>query len=263
QDHATLRLHPDGTRVDLRSPKRIDPYHSVGRDARGNRVARDAAGVGVIPKRPATLKGGRMESVSSGPDISEDELRSVKPRRRNRRKRRRLNHDIEFLRGPRNVPAAPTPRERRDLLKCVNYFACQYYAARGLLLDRSRVYDREKEQRLAKDRQMERTMGVPQHRIFHERDNTERGGAEASSTGLPDMYKALDGSALVAIGMLLQELVSTLLKPNVPPGWVKEMEAAGLAPSDESVGPENERAEATPSDSSDKIWDEPSSADEV
>lgn len=50
--------------------------------------------------------------------------------------------------------------------------------------------------------------------------------------------------------MLLQELVSTLLKPNVPPGWEKEMEAAGLVSSDESIGSETEGAEETQSDES-------------
>jgi hypothetical protein len=59
--------------------------------------------------------------------------------------------------------------------------------------------------------------------------------------------------------MLLQELVSTLLKPNVPPGWEKEMKAAGLVSSNESIGSENERAEETQSDNSEdeETWDEP------
>ena len=102
-DCATLRLHPDGRRVNLHSPKRRDPFHPTGRDARGNRVARDAAGLGVIPKRPATLEDGRIETASFGPDVSENESRNVKPRRSNRKKRRRLNHDVEFLRDPRIV----------------------------------------------------------------------------------------------------------------------------------------------------------------
>jgi hypothetical protein len=174
----------------------------------------------------------------------------------------------------------------------VNYFACQYYAARGLL-DRSRG-DSYEEQRKAEARRDVRTGGSDDGLVddgedggntedFHERECPERKGAGASSKGVPDMYKALDGSALVAIGglifakcthqnlnqsspgMLLQELVSTLLKPNVPPGWEEEMEAAGLLPGDESTGPENERAEETQSDKSDdeKIWDVPSSDDEA
>jgi hypothetical protein len=61
--------------------------------------------------------------------------------------------------------------------------------------------------------------------------------------------------------MLLQELVSTLLKPSIPPGWEQEMEAAGLVPSDESIGPENERTEETQSNNSEdeEIWNDPGS----
>ena len=96
----------------------------------------------------------------------------------------------------------------------MNYFACQYYAAQGLLLDRSRVYNREKEQRRAKDRQKVRTGesgddtlvadgedgGSLNREYLQESVCPEREGAGASSKSLPDMYKALDGSALVAIG---------------------------------------------------------------
>ncbi|KZT29516.1 hypothetical protein NEOLEDRAFT_1175197 [Neolentinus lepideus HHB14362 ss-1] len=39
-----------------------------------------------------------------------------------------------------------------------------------------------------------------------------------------DMYKAFDGSALVALGMLVQEHVAGLLTPDVPEGWEEEME---------------------------------------
>ena len=35
--------------------------------------------------------------------------------------------------------------------------------------------------------------------------------------------------------MLLQEHVSMLLKPNIPPRWEEEMEAAGLVPEDEQT----------------------------
>lgn len=288
QDYATLRLHLDGTRVELRSPQRSDLHHSrtrrAGRDARGNRVARDAAGLGVVPKRPAMLEDGHVETVSFGPDVAGDEPPSAEPRRSNRRKRRRLNYDVEFLRDTGNVPGSANaaretswPVPSSDLLKCVNYFACQYYAARGLLLDRSRAYSREKEPRKAEDRQKVRTGdsgdcpfvedgeddGNVEREDCYESESTGHEGTGAYSEGLPDMYKALDGSALVAIGMLLQELVSTLLRPNVPPGWETEMEAAGQVPSDESIGPENECAEETQSDKSEdgEIWDESSSDD--
>lgn len=65
--------------------------------------------------------------------------------------------------------------------------------------------------------------------------------------------------------MLLQEFVSTLLKPKVPQGWENEMEAAGLVLSDKSIGPENERVEETQSDKSEdeETWGEPSSDDNL
>jgi len=52
--------------------------------------------------------------------------------------------------------------------------------------------------------------------------------------------------------MLLQEHVSMLLRPNIPPGWEEEMEAAGLVPVDESTGLEDEEgAERDKSDDED------------
>ncbi|KDQ64081.1 hypothetical protein JAAARDRAFT_52076 [Jaapia argillacea MUCL 33604] len=39
-----------------------------------------------------------------------------------------------------------------------------------------------------------------------------------------DMYKAFDGSALLALGMLLQTHVKSLLTPHIPPSWEEEME---------------------------------------
>jgi hypothetical protein len=49
--------------------------------------------------------------------------------------------------------------------------------------------------------------------------------------------------------MLLQEHVSVLLRPNIPPGWEEEMEAAGLVPKDESADLEDdEDAEREKSD---------------
>ena len=106
----------------------------------------------------------------------------------------------------------------------MNFFACQYYAARGLLLDQSHVYSCGQEQRKAEDRQKVRMgdsddgsfvadgedCGNAKRGDLHERDSTEYDGAGASSKGPPDMYKALDGSALVAIGELIFAKVHTL-----------------------------------------------------
>ena len=102
----------------------------------------------------------------------------------------------------------------------MNYFACQYYAARGQLLDKSHVHSCGKEQRKSEDRQELRTDDSGdcpfvadeedcEREDFYERESTECEGARASSKGPPDMYKALDGSALVAIGRLMLRCLHT------------------------------------------------------
>jgi hypothetical protein len=51
-----------------------------------------------------------------------------------------------------------------------------------------------------------------------------------------------------------------LLRPNIPPGWEEEMEAAGLVPEDESVGLEDEEdAERDKSDDEDILVESVSS----
>lgn len=152
----------------------------------------------------------------------------------------------------------------------MHYFASRYYAAQGLLSDRSRIYRREQRQRKARVVQ-EAPLGAEAEAddLFAEdeedseygfgRDDQydegvvrgrEKGEENTSPESLPDMYKAFDGSALMAIGtsiftdsrleaergppgMLLQEHVSVLLKPNRPPRWEEEIEAAGLVPENE------------------------------
>jgi hypothetical protein len=101
-DLATLRLHPDGKRVPIISPPRVGPYASrrrnIGRDTRGNRMARDAAGLGVVPKRLRMLEDdGGGENLLGGTDASNDETKVLKSSGRQRGKRRRIDSDVEFL----------------------------------------------------------------------------------------------------------------------------------------------------------------------
>ncbi|OCB87212.1 hypothetical protein A7U60_g5729 [Sanghuangporus baumii] len=51
---------------------------------------------------------------------------------------------------------------------------------------------------------------------------------KTSSKDMPrrDMYRAFDGSALMAIGMLLQEHVAELLRAEAPEDWLQQMEAS-------------------------------------
>jgi len=88
-DFSTLRLHPDGTRVPISSPSQDTINNSrtrnTGRDIRGNRVARDAVGLGVVPKR-AVMR-----------EDDNDEVQNTKPRVPRHGKRRRMDDHVEFL----------------------------------------------------------------------------------------------------------------------------------------------------------------------
>jgi len=230
---------------------------NTGTDIRGNRVARDAAGLGVVPKRV----------VMHGDDNSE--VQNIKPRVPRRSKRRRIDDDDGFLgdSGSRvrrtsgdtvdaNGGVMNWPVPSSDLLKCVHYFASQYYAARGLMSNRSRKYGDEVRQWNPRHVQGAAEAGTDADADAEDEDEDDyeddsgkenlreegvvkdRGkneGKGATLESVPGMYKALDGSALVAIGMLLQEHISALLKPNIPLGWEEEMETAGFVPVDGSA----------------------------
>jgi hypothetical protein len=106
-DFSSLRLHPDGSRVAIHSPARVDLRDSrirnTGRDARGNRVARDAAGLGAVPKRIVMRKDDDDDNDDNDDNDGEDiEIRKTKPRMPLRRKRRRIDEDVEFLGDSRN-----------------------------------------------------------------------------------------------------------------------------------------------------------------
>lgn len=284
-DFSTLRLHPDGSRVSIHPPARSDlrdrQMRNTGRDTRGNRVARDAAGLGVVPKRIVIREDDNDDDGDDNDDDDDDgedsEIRKTKPRMPLRRKRPRIDENVEFLGDSRNSARCTGdmaivqneesmnwPAPSSDLLKCVHYFASQYYAVRGMLSNRSRMYRREVRQRKARasaiqaadsgeevDTDADDLFGDDEDddNASGEEDRCEKGilkGQERNedegspTKSVPDMYKALDGSALMAIGMLVQEHVSMLLRPNIPPGWEEEMEAAGLVPEDESAILEDE-----------------------
>jgi hypothetical protein len=346
-DFSTLRLHPDGTRVQINSPTRTGLHDSrtrdTGRDIRGNRVARDAAGHGVVPKR-AVMR-----------EDDNDEVHNARPRVPRRRKRGRIDDDqVEFLgasgsgahrhittsmgggattidaNGKGEMMNWPMPSSVRpgrafifslslhatthhsfllcfvmqDLLKCVHHFASQYYSARGLLADRSREYRREVRQQAAKRVLAQAASGGAAYagpgtnadtaaddpftgdeeddEIDYEKDDChdgvikDRGVGEGKGTpseDVPDMYRAFDGSALMAIGtsvpsqiviatqsrmkelspgMLLQEHTSMLLKLNIPLGWTKELEAAGIVPEDRSAGLDNDNTDDVESEKPDE-----------
>ncbi|KAI0275307.1 hypothetical protein BC834DRAFT_965707 [Gloeopeniophorella convolvens] len=256
-DFSALRLHPDGARVTITSPKKVGLYdratYHTGRDARGNRFARDAAGLGAVPRRsrrPAPEEDGEAFNLSDG------DVESVSTRR-SRKRRRRIDGDVEFLQSSRaathesgsgggwSVPSS-------DLLKSIHYFASEYYTAHGMLSDRSRIYRREKKELrskaafaadeedddlFAEGEQDSEDGESGEDEVHSKQDDKDKGD---SPDIMPDMYKAFDGSALMAIGMLLQEHVSAMFNPKVPPGWEEEMEANGHVVEDEDINLDEE-----------------------
>jgi len=279
-DYSTLRLHPDGTRVPTSSPtpsgRSGSRMRNTGRDARGNPIALDAAGLGVVPKRTTVRE--------VDPDEGRDNIDSCAPRRS---KRRRMDAVVEFLgssgSGARRaggtidanandgeeVATMTWPVPSSDLLKCVHHFASWYYAARGLLSDQS-VFRREVRRgktMIAQTADSGTDAAADADDLFAEdeeesesdsrREDRDAEGGErkgSPSESVLDMYRAFDGSALMAIGMLLQEHISMLLKPRIPLEWEEEMEAAGFLPEDEVAVLEGERLED--GDESDKSDDE-------
>ena len=105
-DFSTLRLHRDGSRVAINSPTRPGRSSSrtrkTGRDVRGNRVARDAAGLGAVPKRTVIREDDDNEGSGDDND-NDDGVQNIKPRMPPRRKRRRIDDNVEFLGDSRNV----------------------------------------------------------------------------------------------------------------------------------------------------------------
>lgn len=139
-----------------------------------------------------------------------------------------------------NVPySLPVPSS--DLLKCVHYFASEYYAAHGQLSDIAKEV--RKEARTLKKNQLEGPINQPDEEVVILREDDggneeqpeetkpkRRGGRKAGKKWAEarlrrDMYKAFDGSALMAIGMLLQEHVAEVMSASPPDGWEEQMEA--------------------------------------
>ncbi|KAK7453532.1 hypothetical protein VKT23_011812 [Stygiomarasmius scandens] len=157
----------------------------------------------------------------------------------------------------RSGSASPSRLEppSSDLLKCIHHLASRFYDKHGQLSNSSREYRKERKTRrlarLAKQRQdlkskrdrqrdsdasdidSEITSGseTVEHsdRSTEDDDNdtfpdetsslrsTKGKVARRKQNRFTDMYKAMDGSALMIIGMLLQEHVSENLQPRIRP----------------------------------------------
>ncbi|KAH7912947.1 hypothetical protein BJ138DRAFT_1082582 [Hygrophoropsis aurantiaca] len=275
-DLATLRLHPDGSRVQQTSnnvKSRVAKY-SV-EDSRGNWVARDASGQGIVKKRKtANISNEHLEEDEF--ELSDDDKRSrsrskstakrkvvtqeedekmsdmeSEIRDSRAKKRRSFVRDLNFL-VPPLYPALSTPVDSSsdiqtikfsepssELLKSIHHFASCYYRETGHLRDGSKDYRGRKKIRglkqlgpetaymsaadsIASDwtRESYESEGdededTSEHECNGEDENNESSSSLSNVAPNKDMYKAFDGSALVAIGMLLQEHIAhTMLSEN-------------------------------------------------
>ncbi|GLB34261.1 hypothetical protein LshimejAT787_0111450 [Lyophyllum shimeji] len=235
-DFSSLRLHPDGSRVAQNTSKNLRPGRaaSVVRDPRGNWIARDAAGL------PTAKRYSRVGQDADGEEIDLEEAdKEPAPRKSKGKakarpgrkydprpaKRQKFMEDFEFL-----TPVTPSssssehPLPSSDLLKAIHYFASTYYHERGQLLNVTREYRiRRKENKLRRLEEQKAREASGEHDEGEKTIKPVRRGGRIKGAGdreyPKDMYKIMDGSALVAIGMLMQEYVARMLEIRIPDGW--------------------------------------------
>ncbi|KAF7308650.1 hypothetical protein HMN09_00714400 [Mycena chlorophos] len=140
------------------------------------------------------------------------------------RKRRLNTNDIDFL----NTDALPAVSHfavpSSDLLKCIHHFASNYYEERGQLYNDSRTYRKQKTaRRRAKKARLE---NPDAHVDDSEEQEDESPKQAANTTRRRDMYKTMDGSALLAVGMLLQEHIARTLATRKATDWKEGEEEA-------------------------------------
>ncbi|KAH8832347.1 hypothetical protein DL96DRAFT_1581740 [Flagelloscypha sp. PMI_526] len=186
------------------------------------------------------------------------------------KKRREFAQDLEFLEGSSKTPlyAEPLPYEdgtiiddddededheemlisslftevpSTELLNSIHHYAATYWSECGQLSNESKLYrQRRKLRGRSRSATMEGDDSEPEATspAFVKRGKTRVRPHEWAEWGLKqDMYRVLDGSALVAIGMLVQSYVGVLLSPQKPPGWDIEFDD-GDEQIDSGPGPE-------------------------
>ena len=189
-DLSSLSLHPTGARA-----KREET--NVVQDARGNLIAKDAAGWSRVVRRRREKEEEEEEEEKEmmvkgkAKDISPDEYLEMyvnQPKGMRAHKRRRIAHDVDFLQSrendgnnldlpaPSSVSICPlsllhkTYSLVQDLLKQIHHFASHYYAAHDLLFDSKREYRKaRKEKKDKKKKAKPREQG----REREEEENTD------------------------------------------------------------------------------------------
>ncbi|KAL4264521.1 hypothetical protein AB1N83_004165 [Pleurotus pulmonarius] len=275
-----VRVKQNASNLDLSTSR------STIQDSRGNWIARDAAGFQSVYRSKRINQDDENNEETEvidlnlepeAEDADEDDNASDDQSRRRRRhgkarakdggaarKRRKIVQDLDFLEASRDNIDSPStlPLPSSDLLKCIHHFASNYYSERGQLSNSTRDYRRNRKARqLAKldNKTHVKARGEGENR--DEKGDTEEDNDDGEDSSparkrarrrrekylFRDMYKIMDGSSLMAIGMLLQEHVAQLLAPKIPEGWEEAMMLA------EDEGEEGDENETAPSDSSDLV----------
>ncbi|EGO02131.1 hypothetical protein SERLA73DRAFT_71269 [Serpula lacrymans var. lacrymans S7.3] len=270
-DLASLRLHPDGSRVQQSSSNtRIRTAKYTTQDNRGNWIARDAGGLGKEIVIEGPMKGSETstskEKMTNDGEIDQAEAddTAMSWRDHRARKRRIFNKDMDYLTArsvsktqqasgshisldipPKSLTQLSTEtllEPSSDLLKCVHHFASRFYSDRGQLFDASKEYRQEKSERRlrrlsekspfkhvslreeSRESEMNDDHSTTDEEATSGKDSEKKEDEERESRSTKicqkDMYKVFDGSALIAIGMLLQEYVARTLvttNPATPP----------------------------------------------
>ncbi|KAJ8519690.1 hypothetical protein ONZ45_g3392 [Pleurotus djamor] len=232
-DNASLRLRASGQRtfrVEQSFSDTIVPKHAV-KDRMGNWIATDAGGKQVVSKsvrktakrkRPVDDDGEYIDVNPEGASSSQAAgvAKPARPRRR-----QKTQHDVEFLtqkaveEATEDSEFLPVPSS--DLLKCIHHFASAYYAEKGQLTNLAQQYRMERKARKAA-RKNKTEESTEDHAANDNEDGQPTPAPREKVTRRRDMYKAMDGSALMAIGMIIQEYVAFLVTPQIPEDWDDE-----------------------------------------
>ncbi|KDR84252.1 hypothetical protein GALMADRAFT_704386 [Galerina marginata CBS 339.88] len=182
-DYSSLRLHPDGTRVYQKSSNfRPGLVKVTTQDPRSNWIARDAGGLGSVPKVKKRVKDASEGDVraeqdgdsKTNPELSDDvdEYEGAGRKRKRKRvnkgklKRHKFINDDSYLEPEASsskhnemevsrevsISEDGLPEPSADLLKCIHRFASEFYTERGQLLNISREYRKERKDRALRRR---------------------------------------------------------------------------------------------------------------
>ncbi|KAF5364194.1 hypothetical protein D9756_000100 [Leucocoprinus leucothites] len=275
-DLTGLRVHPDGSRVhQTQRNLRFGTYrrHDT-QDFRGW-IAEDAGGSIIVPryKRVPTTDPENYEAQVADEnergDVGEElvqgeEVPEVKGKRKypsyiqRAIKRKKFAEDDNYISSlPRasetldSIPQIPS----QDLLKNIHHLAASYYDENGLLVNASKRYREAKRLRkLRKAESSSEQVAVEIQSSELGMNDTEQTEVEGNPVGRRrkvnrDMYRVLDGSALVAIGVLTEELVKKLLQGRKPSPQRQEV----VSPGGEADGRDGHDRESAESDEDDEV----------